>query len=120
VKVLLDEDIPHKLRGRLSDHEVSTVAYLAWDGMKNGELLKAAEEAGFDLLITSDKGFPHQQNISSWRLAVVVLSAQDWNIIKDHVPKIAAAIDAATPGSFTRVDVGRFSRTRNPKGPALG
>jgi hypothetical protein len=96
------------------------VAYLGWDGMKNGELLKAAEDAGFDVLITSDKGFPNQQNISGRKLAVLVLSAQDWNIIKDHVPKIVAAVDAATPGSFNRVDVGRFSRTRNPQGPSLG
>lgn len=75
------------MRAQLQGHEASTVAYLGWDGMKNGELLKAADNAGFDLLITSDKGFPNQQNISSRRLAVLVLSAQDWNIIKDHVPQ---------------------------------
>ena len=46
MRVLLDENIPHGIRGLLPEHEVFTVAYLNWTGMKNGELLKAAEEAG--------------------------------------------------------------------------
>ena len=54
MKALLDEDIPHKLRGHLSAHETVTVAYLGWSGLKNGELLKAAEGAAFDVLVTSD------------------------------------------------------------------
>jgi len=62
MRVLCDENIPHGLRGLLPEHDVVTVAYLNWTGIKNSELLKAAEEAGFDVLITSDQGIPHQQH----------------------------------------------------------
>jgi predicted nuclease of predicted toxin-antitoxin system len=103
-KVLLDENVPHKLRSHLSNHTAITVAYLGWSGLKNGEILKAAENAAFDVLVTSDQGVPHQQNLSNLKLAVVVLSAQDWNVLKHHVGKIAAAVDAAVPGSVTTVE----------------
>ncbi|MCU1234532.1 MAG: hypothetical protein JWP63_2499 [Candidatus Solibacter sp.] len=61
MRVLCDENIPHKVRGLLPEHEVVTVAYLNSIGIKSGELLKAAEEARFDVLITSDQGIPYQQ-----------------------------------------------------------
>jgi Domain of unknown function (DUF5615) len=54
MRVLLDENIPHGVRKLLPEHDVFTVAYMEWAGIKNGELLKAAEDDGFDVLITSD------------------------------------------------------------------
>jgi predicted nuclease of predicted toxin-antitoxin system len=60
-RILLDENLPHNLRLLLADYNVVTVAFMGWAGIKNGELLNAAEREGFDVLITSDKGFPHQQ-----------------------------------------------------------
>ena len=105
MKILLDENAPHKLRGCLPGHEAITVAYLKWIGIKNGELIKAAEAAGFDVLVTSDQGIPYQQNMAGMKLALVVLSTPDWNVVRTHVAAIAAAVDAATPGSCTRVEV---------------
>jgi hypothetical protein len=58
VKVLLGENMPHKLRALMGGHEVVTVAYMGWVGTKNGKLLNAAESAGFDVLVTSDQGIP--------------------------------------------------------------
>jgi predicted nuclease of predicted toxin-antitoxin system len=106
LKILLDENLPHKLRGFLRGHEAITVAYLNWIGIKNGELIKAAEAAGFDVLVTSDQGIPHQQNMAGMKLALVVLSTPDWNLVQRRVALIAAAVDAALPGSYTRVDCG--------------
>jgi hypothetical protein len=54
LKVLLDENIPHDLRPFLRHHETFTAAYRGWAGLKNGELLDAAEKAGFDVLVTGD------------------------------------------------------------------
>jgi len=118
VKTILDEDAPHKLRLHLPGSV--TVAHMGWSGMKNGELLKAAEEAGFEVLITGDQSMPQEQNMSGRKLALVTLSAIEWPIIKHHVAKIAAAVAAAKPGTITRVDVGTFSRRAKPKGPGLG
>lgn len=106
MRVLLDENLPHKLRGLLQDHEVVTVAYLNWAGIRNGELLRVAEDAGFDVLITSDQGIPHQQNLAGRKIAILMLSTPDWNVFRTCAPKIAAAAKTATPGSFTRVDCG--------------
>lgn len=69
MKVLLDEDLPHELTLHLPGDDVSTVAYLGWDGMKNGALLREAEDEGFELLITGDKNLAYQQILGIARLA---------------------------------------------------
>jgi hypothetical protein len=109
MRVLCDENIPHRLRGLLPEHEVATVGYLDWIGIKNGELLKAAEEAGFDVLITSDQGIPYRQNMAGRTLGMVILSTPDCNLLKLATPRIAAALALAASGSLTRVDCGKFA-----------
>lgn len=120
MKVLLDEDLPHKLRPHLPG-EVFTVAYMGWGGLKNGELLEAAKQAGIDVLVTGDQSMPHEQNIEACPIAIVALSAIEWPIIKSHTSAIAAAIVSAERGKITRVDCGTFSR-RGSKGqrPLVG
>jgi len=115
VRILLDENLPHKLRGYLPHHETATVAYLGWGGLRNGELLRAAADAAFDVFVTGDRRLEYQQNLAGLRLAIVSLSAPNWPIIKHHVPKIVAAIDGAVAGSFTRVDCGTFVRRQRPR-----
>jgi hypothetical protein len=115
LKVLLDENMPHDLRRHLADHDVTTAVYAGFGGLKNGLLLTAAEAAGFDVLVTGDLSLQYQQNLSGRMLAIVSLSAISWLIIKPYVAKIAAAVDATTPGSFTRVECGVFSRRRRPE-----
>ena len=73
--------------------------------MKNGALLDAAEEAGFDLFITADQELSYQQNLTGRQMALVVLSTNNWSIIKAHIGEIMAAIDASTPGSYTQVEI---------------
>lgn len=112
MRVLLDENLPHALRHSLSHHETATAAYCGLAGYKNGALLKAAVEAGFDVLVTGDKTLQHEQNLAGCNIAIVLLSANAWRVIEPHVGMIAAAIDRATPGSFTQVDCGTFVRRR--------
>lgn len=112
MKVLLDEDLDHRLRKSLDGHEVFTVRYLGWAGLKNGELLVAAEQGGIDVFVTGDQNLSYQQNLDARRLAIVTLSATNWPIVRNHVTQIAAAIDRAVPGSFQAVECGRFSRKR--------
>ena len=112
MRCVLDENLPHKLRSRLSEFHSVTVQYAGFSGLKNGELLTAAETDGFDVLVTGDKTLEYEQNMRHRRIAVVALSAPHWQLVKDHIASIADAIRAATPGSFTRVDVGQFARSR--------
>jgi len=93
---------------------------MGWAGYKNGALLKAAEEYGFDVFITGDLSIEHQQNLTGRKLAIVSLSPQNWRIIRNDVVKILAAVNRARPGSFARVECGSVSGRAGPKGPALG
>jgi hypothetical protein len=110
VRVLLDENPDHGLRKLLGPHEVVTVAYMGWAGLKNGELIGAAEDHGIDILLTGDGTLGYEQNLAGRRLAIVALSAIQLPIIKGHLPKIIAAPSDATPGSFREVDCGTFRR----------
>ena len=112
MKVLLDEHLDHALRRLLAPHDVVTVAFMGWAGLKNGELLKAAEGGGIDVLLTGDQTLNHEQNLTGRRLAVVALTAIQLPIIRQGLPAVLTAIDQATPGSFAIVDCGSFSRKR--------
>jgi len=118
LKVLLDENLPHQLRTHLPDHEVFTAVYVGFGGFKNGELLKAAEAAGYDALLTGDLSLEYQQNIAGRKIAIVSLSANSWRIVQHHIPAIAGAIATAQSGSFSRVDCGKFSVSKKPQDPA--
>jgi hypothetical protein len=83
-------------------------------------LLKAAEDAGFDVLLTGDQSMPSEQNLSGRKLTIVTLSAIEWPIIREHLGKIAEAVDAAAPDSFTSVDCGSFARRTKPEGRHRG
>jgi predicted nuclease of predicted toxin-antitoxin system len=111
VKVLLDENLDHNLRKYLTGHEVVTVRFMGWSGLKNGELLQEAENNGVEVLITGDRSLSAEQNLIGRQLAIVSLSAIQLPIIKENLTKVIAAIDNATPGSIQEVD-GTFSRKK--------
>jgi len=67
--------------------------------------LKAAEQAGFDVLLTPDQNMRYQQNLTGRRIAIVVLGKGRWTLVKPHVAQIAAAVNSATPGSYTEIDI---------------
>jgi len=112
MKVLLDENLDHALRRLLLPHEIYTAAYKGWAGLKNGALLRAAEEDGIEVLLTGDQTLHKEQNLRGRRLAIVALSAIQLPIIEQNIPSIVAALDDATPGSFQWVECGNSSRRR--------
>jgi hypothetical protein len=106
MKIVLDESVPQKLRLLIEgSHTVVTAWYQGWSGLKNGALLDAAEQAGFDLFITADQELSYQQNLTGRKMALVVLSTNNWSFIKAGIGEIMAAVAAATPGSYTEVEV---------------
>jgi predicted nuclease of predicted toxin-antitoxin system len=100
VKVLFDHNVPHKLRQWLPAHDVSTADELGWSELENGELLRAAEIAGFAVMVTADKNLSSQQNLRGVELAVVVLSTNNWNVLRHNPRPFVDAEDIAKPGSF--------------------
>jgi hypothetical protein len=118
LRVLLDENMPHQLRPHLSALDVSTAVYVGFGGFQNGELLRAAEDAGFDVLLTGDLSIEHQQNLAGRKIAIVSLSANNWRIVRNHIPSIAAAIATSQPGSFSRVNCGSVTASNKPRNRA--
>jgi hypothetical protein len=100
--------MPHQLRAHLPNHDVSTAVYVGFGGFTNGELLQAAEAAGFDVLLTGDLSLEYQQNLTGRKIAIVSLSANSWQILRHHVPAISEAIRTSSPSSFRRVDCGKY------------
>ena len=73
MRVLPDENPDHGLRSLLGRHEVCTAAYMGWAGLKNGELLRASEGGGIEVLVTGDQTMYFEQNLAGRRLAIVAL-----------------------------------------------
>ena len=105
MQVLLDQGAPAPLRAFLLAHQVSTAYERGWSTLENGELLQAAELAGFLVLVTTDTNLKYQQNLASRRISVVVLSTTSWPRIKAQVESVILAVDSATPGSYFEVRV---------------
>ena len=105
MRILFDHGAPAPLIAFLTGHTVTKAKDAGWDRLVNGELLKAAEEAGFEVLITTDKNIVTQQNLKGRAIAIVVLGNSQWRIVQRHVRKIVSAVNAAQPGSYAKVDI---------------
>ena len=74
-KVLLDENLPAKLKYRLQDIcEIYTVNDKGWNALENGDLIAVMQEDGFDYLLTSDKNLQHQQNLARYTMRFIILN----------------------------------------------
>jgi hypothetical protein len=106
LRILFDHNVPVGVRGFLTQHEVRTVVEMNWPPqLRNGELLKAAEASGFDLLLTSDQNIRYQQNLAGHRLALVVLGSNIWPVVRHHAAAISATVDMTVSGSFHFIEM---------------
>ena len=103
MRILFDHGTPYPLRGTLTGHSITRTQDLGWDRLSKGELLTAAEQAGFALLLTTDKNIRYQQNLAGRTIAILVLGTSQWPVLRLHVQRIADAVNAVTPGSYTEV-----------------
>ncbi len=100
MRVLFDQGTPVPLRQALLGHNVSTAYELGWATLKNGELLRSAEEAGFEVLVTTDANLKYQQNLAARQIAVVVLSTTSWPRIRVVAKSVSAAVNSVSTGSY--------------------
>ena len=105
MRILFDHGTPFPLRSALTGHSVPRTQDMGWDRFSNGELLTAAEQAGFDLLLPTDKNIRYQQNLVGRNIAIVVLGTSQWPVLRLHVERVTAAVNAVTPGSYTQVAI---------------
>ena len=105
MRVLFDQGTPAPLRHLLSGHSVETAFELGWATLQNGALIAAAENAGFEVFVTTDKNLKYQQNLEARAISILVLSTTSWPRIQLALPDVRVAVDRAVPGGYSEVIV---------------
>jgi len=104
--ILFDHGTPWGRARKLTDHTVVSAKQMGWDQLTNGDLLKVAEAALFDLLLTTDQNIRYQQNLKGRKIALVVLSGStNWAHVRLHIDRIVAIVDAAEVSSYVEVPI---------------
>jgi len=105
MRILIDECIDERLRNFLPGHDCQTARYAGLAGLNNGDLIKGAEAAGFDVLLTVDQGIAYEQNLKSRKIAIVVFHSKS-NRLTDLRSLIAPAmvrLESIQPGQIVHV-----------------
>ena len=105
MKILFDHGTPAPLRNHLLEHSVDRSAERGWELLENGALIRNAEEAGYDVIVTTDQGMRYQQNLAGRRLAVVVLLSTAWPRVQLRIEEIRTAIEEVRPGELREVPI---------------
>ena len=114
-RLLFDRNIPDPLARHLTGFEIRRTQDEGWNTLKNGDLLDAAERAGFVAMLSADQNLRFQQSLTGRNLAIVVVSSPSWILLRNHVPSIQAALDAISPGGYAEL---RFPLpARRPRWP---
>lgn len=100
MRILLDECIDESLRHSFTGHECHTCRYAGLKGLANGVLLAAAEQAGYDVLITVDKNMPYQQSLRGRRISVIVIEARSTSFddLLTLIPDVLTSMGVLQPG----------------------
>jgi len=105
MRILFDHGTPRSIARWLEGHSIVEAIERGWDRLANGALLKAAEDDGFDLLLSIDKNIQYQQNLKDRRIAIVILGNSQRPLVHRYIERVIAAVNAATPGSYAEVDI---------------
>jgi hypothetical protein len=84
-------------------HQVETAYERGWASLKNGELIASAEQAGFEVFVTTDSNLRYQQNLNDRLLAIVVLKTTSWPRIQCGLDRVVHAVDESTPGAYLEI-----------------
>ena len=105
VKILFDHGTPAPLRHHLREHSVDRSAERGWELLENGELLRRAEEDGYEIIVTTDQSIRYQQNLTDLKLAIVVLQTPAWPRVRQRTEEIRKVIDEVNPGEVKEVPI---------------
>jgi hypothetical protein len=102
LKILLDEGVPKIIQQRIRELSISNVEEMGWRGIKNGALLDLMT-GQFQILITTDKSLPSQQNLKKRQISIIILPTNDVPSVIGLLPQIEQAIAAISPGEFRQL-----------------
>lgn len=105
MRILLDECIDETFRYCFTGHLCQTCRYAGFSGLANGQLLAAAEQAGFGVLITVNQNMPHQHSFGGREISLRILRARTTNLddLADLIPDVLNALEALRPGKVLRI-----------------
>ncbi len=106
MRILIDECIDERFRNSFPGHDCQTARYAGLAGLKNGELLTAAETAKFEVFLTVDQGIEYQQNLADRSVAIIIFRTKS-NRLKDLLPHVSvslAHIKSIQPGQIVRIE----------------
>lgn len=103
MKILFDQGVPLPLRGSLRDHVVETAYENGWQMLSNGDLLSQAEQAGYEIFLTTDQNLKYQQTLVNRKIAVIVLLTTSWPKIRLQTEKVREAVLRAKENSFEEI-----------------
>lgn len=119
MRILLDHNVPAPLAPALTAFgwAVRRAREEGWERLRNGVLLANAEAAGFAAFVTCDRNLLFQQDRAALRLALVVISTPDWNVIKHHLAVLRGALEGIGTAEVRVVDLPRPRLRRRPPPP---
>ncbi|MGD0434261.1 MAG: DUF5615 family PIN-like protein [Acetobacteraceae bacterium] len=117
IRILLDNNVPIHIIPLLRPHDVVHASTIRWGVITNGELIRAAQKAGFAAIITCDQNIRHQQRLAGQPLAFFVLTTTHWPTIRENLSLLTDAIDQIAPGGYVTVPLPRPPRVRRPYPP---
>ena len=114
--ILFDNGTPRQLRRHLNGHTVHLAYELGWHQLPDGQLLPMAEEAGYELLITTDHSIWYQQNLAKRNLAILLIVRHAWPDVREYIDEIRNAVNRMEPGDYVEIVVPAVPRQRDRGG----
>lgn len=105
MKILFDQGTPVPLRRHLENHTIETAFERDWQELENGELLSTAEDAGFELLVTTDQKLKYQQQLAERKIGIVVLKTTSWPRIQLRIETIRLVIDGCKTADYHEIEI---------------
>ncbi len=103
MRILFDQGTPFPLHRFFSEDSVATASDLGWSNLSNGELIAAAEKAGFDVLVTTDRNLRYQQNLSERRISIAVVLQPAWPLLQRRAAEVASRIQEMQSGVYAEI-----------------
>jgi hypothetical protein len=100
MRILFDQGTPLPLKERFASHQVETARHRGWSQLLNGELLAAADTAGFDLFITTDQNLRSQLDLGRFKIGIFVLMVTNWPMLEPFASQIAEAAERVSAGQY--------------------
>lgn len=99
MKILLNEGVPKIIQGRLKKLLISNVEEMGWRGIKNGALLDRMT-GQFQILITTDKSLPFQQNLKKRQISAIIIPTNDVPSVIELLPQIERTLATIRAGEL--------------------